>query len=209
MFQAESNGKCEMKQKSSVWQNRAFVLAFLVLTLLCWCPLGYGAYGPVQRGLGIPYWAVMALAVLIGLFGCSDDSGQAKHSEHTPAATNSPDITLSIEKPLGTSLSSKTLPVSAINSGTCDWVTFDIPDINLIVGATYYIVISYPPGGEYGWCGAWGNPYASGVSDVDPDWDYTFRTIVEKARPRIVNIFINFLENHPNLFPMLRQLLKL
>ena len=39
---------------------------------------------------------------------------------------------------------------------------------------------------------AWGNPYANGVSDVDPDWDYTFRTIVEKARPRIVNIFINF-----------------
>lgn len=121
----------------------------------------------------------------------------------------SPDITLSIEKPLGTSLSSKTLPVSAINSGQCDWVSFDIPDISLSKGATYYIVISYPPGGEYGWCGAWGNPYASGVSDVDPDWDYTFRTIVEKARPRIVNIFINFLENHPNLFPMLRQLLKL
>lgn len=52
-----------MKQESGRRRNRAFVLAFLVLTLLCWCPLGYGSYGPVPRWLGVPYWAVLALAV--------------------------------------------------------------------------------------------------------------------------------------------------
>ena len=57
-----------MKQKSGTWQNRAFVFAFLVLTLFCWCPLGYGAYGPVQSFWGVPYWAVLALAFGAALF---------------------------------------------------------------------------------------------------------------------------------------------
>lgn len=57
-----------MKQKSRTWQNRAFVFAFLVLTLLCWCPVGYGTYGPVPRVLGIPSWAVAALAFGAVLF---------------------------------------------------------------------------------------------------------------------------------------------
>lgn len=57
-----------MKQQSGTWPNRAFVLAFLVLTLFCWCPLGYGSYGPVSRLLGVPYWAVAALVVGMVLF---------------------------------------------------------------------------------------------------------------------------------------------
>ena len=57
-----------MKQKTVTWQNRAFVLAFLVLTWFCWCPLGYGTYGRVQHVLGIPYWAVLALAFGAALF---------------------------------------------------------------------------------------------------------------------------------------------
>jgi len=57
-----------MKQKSGTWQNRAFVVGFLVLTLFCWCPVGYGSYGPVPRVLGIPYWAVAALALGAALF---------------------------------------------------------------------------------------------------------------------------------------------
>lgn len=57
-----------MKQKNRVWQNRAFVFAFLVLTLFCWCPLGYGSYGPVSRFLGVPSWAVTALAFGAVLF---------------------------------------------------------------------------------------------------------------------------------------------
>ena len=57
-----------MNQKSGTWQNRAFVLAFVVLTLLCWCPLGYGSYGHAPRLLGIPSWAVLALALGAVLF---------------------------------------------------------------------------------------------------------------------------------------------
>ena len=52
-----------MQQTSGTWQNRAFVSVFFVLTLLCWCPLGYGSYGPAGRFLGIPSWAAVALAV--------------------------------------------------------------------------------------------------------------------------------------------------
>ena len=57
-----------MKRRSGPWQNQAFVLAFLVLTFLCWCPLGFGSYGHVPRFLGIPSWAVLALALGALLF---------------------------------------------------------------------------------------------------------------------------------------------
>ena len=49
-----------MEQKRSAWPNRLFMIAFLVLTFFCWCPLFYGAYGPTKRILGIPSWAVWA-----------------------------------------------------------------------------------------------------------------------------------------------------
>lgn len=57
-----------MKQKDSVWGNRAFVLAFLVLTFFCWCPLGYGAYGEAERFLGVPSWAAAAVGLSAVLF---------------------------------------------------------------------------------------------------------------------------------------------
>jgi hypothetical protein len=57
-----------VKQENGIWQNRAFGFAFLVLTLLCWCPLGYGSYGHAPRLLGIPSWAVLALALGAVLF---------------------------------------------------------------------------------------------------------------------------------------------
>jgi hypothetical protein len=57
-----------MKQKTGTWQDRVFVCAFLVLTLFCWCPLGYGNYGQVGRIFGIPSWAVLALAFAAVLF---------------------------------------------------------------------------------------------------------------------------------------------
>jgi hypothetical protein len=44
------------------------VLAFLVLTFFCWCPLLYGAYGPAKRILGIPSWAVWAFVFGAVLF---------------------------------------------------------------------------------------------------------------------------------------------
>ncbi len=49
-----------MKPKRSVWPHRCFIIAFLVLTFFCWCPLFYGSYGPARRILGIPSWAVWA-----------------------------------------------------------------------------------------------------------------------------------------------------
>ncbi|NQT36698.1 MAG: DUF997 domain-containing protein [Planctomycetes bacterium] len=57
-----------MQAKSRTRRNLAFVLAFLVLTLFCWCPLGYGSYGQVPRVLGIPSWAVLALGLSAVLF---------------------------------------------------------------------------------------------------------------------------------------------
>jgi hypothetical protein len=49
-----------MKQKRSAWSNRCFIIAFLVLTFFCWCPLLYGSYGPATRILGVPSWTVWA-----------------------------------------------------------------------------------------------------------------------------------------------------
>ena len=57
-----------MKQQRSVWPHRCFLLAFFVLTFFCWCPLLYGAYGPAERILGIPSWAVWAFGFGAVLF---------------------------------------------------------------------------------------------------------------------------------------------
>ena len=57
-----------MKKKSSAWTRRVFIIAFLVLTFLCWCPLFYGSYGPADRILGVPLWAVWAAVFGIVLF---------------------------------------------------------------------------------------------------------------------------------------------
>ena len=57
-----------MRQTRSVWPNRFFIIAFLVLTFFCWCPLFYGSYGPAKRILGIPSWAVWAFAFGAVLF---------------------------------------------------------------------------------------------------------------------------------------------
>ena len=76
-----------MNQKSGTWQNRAFVFAFLVLTLLCWCPLGYGSYGHAPRFLGIPSWAVLALALGDVLFVL-----EWVYLFHTPLAMNDEEL---------------------------------------------------------------------------------------------------------------------
>ena len=57
-----------MKQKQGVWPSRFFLIAFLVLTFFCWCPLFYGSYGPTRRILGIPSWAVLAFVFGAALF---------------------------------------------------------------------------------------------------------------------------------------------
>ncbi len=57
-----------MKQKKSVWWNHFFIVAFVVLTFFCWCPLLYSSYGPSKRILGIPSWAVLAFVFGAVLF---------------------------------------------------------------------------------------------------------------------------------------------
>ena len=55
-----------MRQKRNAWAKRAFVVAFLVLTSLCWCPWAYGT--AEGRVLSIPYWAVLAYVFAAALF---------------------------------------------------------------------------------------------------------------------------------------------
>ncbi|HMB31156.1 MAG TPA: hypothetical protein VKN82_04980 [Desulfohalobiaceae bacterium] len=40
-----------------------FFILFCVLTILCWCPIGYGGYGEVKKFLGMPQWAALALLI--------------------------------------------------------------------------------------------------------------------------------------------------
>ena len=54
-----------MNHKKRAWPKRAFVIAFLVLTSLCWCPWAYGTV--TGRTLSIPTWAVLAYVVAVAL----------------------------------------------------------------------------------------------------------------------------------------------
>jgi len=45
---------------------RAYVIAFIVLTSLCWCPWAYGFV--TGRAGAIPGWAVLAYVFASGLF---------------------------------------------------------------------------------------------------------------------------------------------
>ena len=94
----------------------------------------------------------------------------------------SPNIKLTIEKPLGSVLSSKELPVSAIPSGSCDWVSFDIPDINLVPGNNYFIKLYAPLGSEYGWGYSANGLYPNGTSSIWPA-DWCFRTFCLENNP--------------------------
>lgn len=50
-----------MKKIPPNWKKIMFFIAFLGLTVPCWCPIGYGSYGPVGRIMGMPSWAAMML----------------------------------------------------------------------------------------------------------------------------------------------------
>ena len=130
----------------------------------------------------------------------------------------SPDLKLTVEKPLGSVLRTKEVSANFIPSGTTDWVMFDIPDIELTPGDTYVIRLTAPLGSEYGWCAGHGDPYLSGESSRLPDDDFCFRTWANKGKSKnSINIegkWSNplvqwFLENHPHMLPLLRQFLRL
>jgi hypothetical protein len=55
-----------VNRKSSTRLKRAFVIAFVVLTSLCWCPWAYGT--AAGRMLSIPTWAVLAYVFAAALF---------------------------------------------------------------------------------------------------------------------------------------------
>ena len=55
-----------MDQERSAWRMRAFVIAFVVLTSLCWCPWAYGTV--TGRTFAIPTWAVLAYVFAAALF---------------------------------------------------------------------------------------------------------------------------------------------
>ena len=57
-----------MKRSNSPWASRIFILAFLVLTFFCWCPILYASYGPAERIWGVPAWALLAAAFGVALF---------------------------------------------------------------------------------------------------------------------------------------------
>jgi hypothetical protein len=96
--------------------------------------------------------------------------------------SGSPNLKLTLEKPLGTVLTSKEMPASAIPSGTCDWVSFDIPDVNLVPGNNYFIKLTAPLGSEYGWGFSANGLYPNGTSSIWPA-DWCFRTFCLENNP--------------------------
>ena len=48
--------------------NALFSSLFLILTVLCWCPIGYGSYGEVGLIMGMPSWAFIMLVIGAVLF---------------------------------------------------------------------------------------------------------------------------------------------
>jgi hypothetical protein len=96
--------------------------------------------------------------------------------------SGSPDLILTVEKPLGTVLTSKDIPASLIPSGTCDWISFDIPDINLVPGVNYFIKLTAPLGSEYGWGFSANGLYPNGTSSIWPA-DWCFRTFCLENNP--------------------------
>ncbi|CCK79726.1 MULTISPECIES: DUF997 family protein [Desulfobacula] len=49
-------------------KNTVFLILFLVLTVFCWCPIGYGSYGEVGLIMGMPSWAFYLLLIGAVLF---------------------------------------------------------------------------------------------------------------------------------------------
>ncbi len=99
---------------------------------------------------------------------------------------DSPDLIMYIEDSLGSPLVSLNMQATDIPD-VCDWVVFDIDDVELVPGDTYKIHLKYDPGGEYAWCGANGDPYPAGDSDIGAQWDWCFRTYVDKAKPKAIH----------------------
>ena len=103
------------------------------------------------------------------------------------------------------------------------WVLFDFEDITVTPEETYYILCTGSGGDIYNasyWMLDYNTSYNRGITwssyDSGNTWnkgrniDFCFITYWKKPRNRAINTpFLNFLQQHPNLFPILRHLLRL
>ena len=118
--------------------------------------------------------------------------------------------------------------VSADQVEDYKWVTFNFPEITVIPEETYYIVCRSDGGSGsdvYCWFFGSNNPYDRGDAWVSLDegenWDkivnydnpdFCFKTFSKNTRSitfEINNLFLRFLENHPYISLIFRQLLGL
>jgi hypothetical protein len=120
-------------------------------------------------------------------------------------------------------LVSENLANPEVPTGT-NWLVFDCNNLRVTPGDTYYIVLNAERGfmdDYYQWRGTSTNPYARGTAWTynilidtweERDIDFCFKTYGIKglSKSEIINYpFLKFLENHPNLFPLLRHSLEL
>jgi hypothetical protein len=105
-----------------------------------------------------------------------------------------------------------------------NWITLDFNDIRVTPGETYYIVVDAERGfgdNVYEWRGTSNNPYQGGsgwfydllsdVWNVRSDMDFCFKTYGTKGLSKsknVNNLFLQILENYPNLFPLIQQIIR-
>jgi hypothetical protein len=138
---------------------------------------------------------------------------------HWMAEFSSPQITLKIEKPFGNVITSATVSTSDVpnlaENDETGWVFFDVNDVQLTKGETYFIVLYFNLNSDFAWSGAYGDPYPPAQSSMGGNWDFCFRTYFRKSldisgsknNENLVNPgLLSILERFPNAFPLLRQL---
>ena len=101
------------------------------------------------------------------------------------------------------------------------WIDFDFSDLEVTVGKTYYIVWEQDGGNPNNlikWRYGENNPYANGKAWQNSGWgeweeleihrhpdpDFCFKTYHAKQKS---SAFMQFLNNYPNLFPMINRIL--
>lgn len=75
----------------------------------------------------------------------------------------------------------------------------------LEIGQKYTIELRIPILADLAWYYVDGNPYPGGISSIGECCDFAFKTFAIETHSRTINTpFLNWLQNHPNMFPILR-----